>query len=183
MTVNPIANTTGTCPTGSDSGGNYRWIICALLFFATTVNYLDRQVLSLLAPSLSKEFGWSNTDYANIAAAFQFVYAIALLLAGRIVDRLGTKTAYTLAIVVWSAGAIAHAYSLALGESIKGLLGLSASASVVGFIIARTILAVGKPVIFRRRSGRRPNTSPNPSARLRPAYSIPEPTSVRSWLR
>jgi ACS family hexuronate transporter-like MFS transporter len=114
------------------------------LFFATTVNYLDRQVLSLLAPSLSKEFGWSNTDYANIAAAFQFVYAIALLLAGRIVDRLGTKTAYTLAIVVWSAGAIAHAYSLALGESIKGLLGLSASASVVGFIIARTILAVGE---------------------------------------
>ena len=97
------------------AGGNFRWTICALLFFATTVNYLDRQVLSLLAPSLSKEFGWSNTDYANIAAAFQFMYAIALLFAGRIVDRLGTKTAYTLAIVVWSGGAIAHAYSIELG--------------------------------------------------------------------
>ena len=63
------------------SVGKYRWVICALLFFATTINYLDRQVLSLLAPALSKEFGWSNTDYANIAAAFQFIYAVALLFA------------------------------------------------------------------------------------------------------
>src|SRR5438067_8371361 len=92
--------------------GKFRWTICTLLFFATTLHYLDRQVLSLLAPSLSQEFGWSNTDYANIAAAFQFVYAVALLFAGRIVDRLGTKLAYQLAILVWSLGAIAHAYSL-----------------------------------------------------------------------
>ena len=61
--------------------GKYRWTICSLLFFATTVNYLDRQVLSLLAPDLSKEFGWTNSDYANITAAFQFVYAIAMLFA------------------------------------------------------------------------------------------------------
>jgi len=131
-------------PTARSAGGNYRWTICALLFFATTVNYLDRQVLSLLAPSLSKEFGWSNTDYANIAAAFQFMYAIALLFAGRIVDRLGTKTAYTLAIVVWSGGAVAHAFSLELGASVKALLGLAVPASVVGFIVARTILAIGE---------------------------------------
>ena len=126
------------------AGGNFRWTICALLFFATTVNYLDRQVLSLLAPSLSKEFGWSNTDYANIAAAFQFMYAIALLFAGRIVDRLGTKTAYTLAIVIWSGGAIAHAYSIELGAGLKAMLGLAVPASVVGFIVARTILAIGE---------------------------------------
>jgi ACS family hexuronate transporter-like MFS transporter len=67
------------------------------LFFATTVNYLDRQVLSLLAPPVG-EFGWSNTDYANIAAAFQFVYAISMLFAGRVVDKIGTKAAYVVAI-------------------------------------------------------------------------------------
>jgi ACS family hexuronate transporter-like MFS transporter len=133
-----------TSAAAANAGGNFRWTICALLFFATTVNYLDRQVLSLLAPSLSKEFGWSNTDYANIAAAFQFMYAIALLFAGRIVDRLGTKTAYTLAIVVWSAGAVAHAYSIELGAGLKSLLGLAVPASVVGFVIARTILAIGE---------------------------------------
>jgi ACS family hexuronate transporter-like MFS transporter len=128
--------------------GSYRWTICALLFFATTVNYLDRQVLSLLAPSLSSSFGWTNSDYANIAAAFQFVYAISLLFAGRLVDRLGTKQAYMLAIVIWSAGAVAHAFALGLGDALNrflALLGLAAvPASVGGFIIARAILAVGE---------------------------------------
>ena len=79
---------------------NYRWTICGLLFFATTVNYLDRQVLSLLAPALSKEFNWSNSDYANITAVFQFIYAISMLFAGRIIDKLGTKWGYILAISI-----------------------------------------------------------------------------------
>jgi len=99
--------------------GRYRWTICALLFFATTINYLDRQVLSLLAPTLTKEFGWSNTDYANITATFQFVYAISMLFAGRVIDRMGTKRAYVLAIVVWSIGAIGHAYAIAIGEAVN----------------------------------------------------------------
>jgi ACS family hexuronate transporter-like MFS transporter len=125
---------------GGSHAGNFRWTVCALLFFATTINYLDRQVLSLLAPSLSQEFGWSNTDYANIAAAFQFVYAVALLFAGRIVDRLGTKLAYQLAILVWSLGAIAHAVGVLFGA-----FGLTAApASVAGFIVARAILALGE---------------------------------------
>ena len=128
--------------------GNYRWTICALLFFATTINYLDRQVLSLLAPSLSREFGWSNSDYADIAAAFQFVYAVALLFAGRLVDRIGTRRAYVLAIVVWSGGAIIHACSLQVGTVLTALLapiGLAvAPASVLGFILARAVLAVGE---------------------------------------
>jgi ACS family hexuronate transporter-like MFS transporter len=128
--------------------GNYRWTICGLLFFATTINYLDRQVLSLLAPSLSKEFGWSNTDYANIAAAFQFIYAVALLFAGRVVDRIGTKRAYHLAILIWSLGAIAHAYSITLGNAVNSvfaMVGLAAvPASVAGFVIARAILAIGE---------------------------------------
>jgi ACS family hexuronate transporter-like MFS transporter len=128
--------------------GNYRWTICALLFFATTVNYLDRQVLSLLAPSLSREFGWSNTDYANVAAAFQLVYALAQLFVGRIVDRLGTKRAYMLAISIWSAGAVAHAYSIAVGHAINDALALLGMAtlpvSIAGFIAARAVLALGE---------------------------------------
>src|SRR5687767_14108875 len=96
--------------------GKYRWTICALLFFATTVNYLDRQVLSLLKPSLEEQFGWSNSQYADIAAVFQFTYAISMLFAGRIIDKLGTKRGYAWAIVIWSVGAIIHALSIPIGE-------------------------------------------------------------------
>jgi len=94
--------------------GKYRWTICALLFFATTVNYLDRQVLSLLQPYLSdpKKFNWSNTDYANITAVFQFVYAFSMVFAGRIIDKLGTKKGYALAIIIWSLAAITHAFAI-----------------------------------------------------------------------
>ncbi|MRV75880.1 MFS transporter [Duganella sp. FT92W] len=128
--------------------GKYRWTICALLFFATTVNYLDRQVLSLLAPDLSKEFGWSNSDYANITAVFQFVYAISMLFAGRVVDRMGTKQAYILAIVVWSLGAVLHAYSVPMGEGVAAVLGAFGMAavpvSIAGFMLSRAVLAVGE---------------------------------------
>ncbi|MFZ6722010.1 MFS transporter [Undibacterium sp. Ji49W] len=130
------------------SVGKYRWTICALLFFATTVNYLDRQVLSLLAPDLSKEFGWTNTDYANITAAFQFVYAISMLFAGRLIDKIGTKKAYLLAIAVWSLGAIMHAYSIFVGQAVANTfaaLGLAAvPVSVAGFMISRAVLAFGE---------------------------------------
>jgi ACS family hexuronate transporter-like MFS transporter len=98
------------------SVGNYRWTICALLFFATTVNYLDRQVLSLLKPLLEEEFHWTNSDYANIASVFQFTYAISMLFAGRIIDKLGTKSGYSWAIIIWSFGAIMHAYAIPIGK-------------------------------------------------------------------
>ncbi len=128
--------------------GRYRWTICALLFFATTINYLDRQVLSLLAPTLTKEFGWSNTDYANITATFQFVYAISMLFAGRVIDRMGTKRAYVVAIVVWSLGAIGHAYAIALGEAVNSVfttVGLAVvPVSIAGFMIGRAVLAIGE---------------------------------------
>ncbi|KIA85749.1 MFS transporter [Flavobacterium sp. AED] len=127
---------------------NYRWTICGLLFFATTVNYLDRQVLSLLAPALSKEFNWSNTDYANITAVFQFVYAISMLFAGRIIDKLGTKWGYILAISIWSIGAIMHAYSIAIGGVFTNVLawvGLSAvPISIAGFMVSRAVLGFGE---------------------------------------
>lgn len=128
--------------------GKYRWTICSLLFFATTVNYLDRQVLSLLAPDLSKEFGWSNSDYANITAVFQFVYAISMLFAGRVIDKLGTKTAFLLAIFVWSIGAVMHAFAIGIGEGANTILttvGLAAvPVSIIGFMVSRAVLAIGE---------------------------------------
>ena len=128
--------------------GGYRWTICALLFFATTINYLDRQVLSLLKPMLEDEFGWTNSQYANIASAFQFTYAVCLLFAGRIIDKLGTKKGYAWAIILWSIGAIVHALAIPIGEvlvSSLGWIGLAAvPVSVMGFIFSRAVLAVGE---------------------------------------
>src|ERR1044071_7126125 len=130
--------------------GEYRWTICGLLFFATTVNYLDRQVLSLLQPYLADpaKFNWTNTDYANITAVFQFVYAFSMLFAGRIIDKLGTKKGYALAIIIWSLGAIVHALAIPIGEGITALLGWTGiaafSVSVLGFMFGRTILAIGE---------------------------------------
>ena len=128
--------------------GKYRWTICALLFFATTVNYLDRQVLSLLKPTLEQEFGWTNSDYANIAAAFQFVYAISMLFAGRIIDKLGTKWGYGWAIIIWSVGAIIHAAAIPIGESIAAILGwigiAAVPVSIAGFVFSRAVLGFGE---------------------------------------
>lgn len=133
--------------------GKYRWTICSLLFFATTVNYLDRQVLSLLAPDLSKQFGWTNTDYANITSVFQFVYAISMLFAGRVIDKLGTKTGYILAIIIWSIGAIMHAYAISIGHGVSNVLawiGLTAvpisiaGVSIAGFMVSRAVLGIGE---------------------------------------
>jgi len=128
--------------------GKYRWTICALLFFATTVNYLDRQVLSLLKPVLEDEFGWSNSQYADIAAIFQFTYAIAMLFAGRIIDKLGTKKGYMWAIIIWSIGAMIHAWAVPIGESMLAVLGwvgiITVPVSVLGFMFSRFVLATGE---------------------------------------
>lgn len=128
--------------------GSYRWTICALLFFATTVNYLDRQVLSLLKPTLEEKFKWTNSDYADIAAVFQFTYAISMLFAGRIIDKLGTKKGYTWAIIIWSIGAIIHAAAIPIGESIATVLGwagiIALPASILGFMFSRAVLGFGE---------------------------------------
>ena len=106
-----------------------RWTICALLFFATTVNYIDRQVIGVLKPTLAAELGWSEIDYSNIVFAFTFAYAIGLILVGRMMDWLGTRRGFSISIVVWSVAAMAHAlvrtvggfsaarFALGLGES------------------------------------------------------------------
>ncbi len=128
--------------------GKYRWTICALLFFASTVNYLDRQVLSLLQPYLAEKFGWTNTDYANIASVFQFGYALSMLFAGRIIDKLGTKKGYAWAIIIWSLAAIIHAFAIQIGETMSVVLGwfgiAGFSISVMGFMFSRAVLAFGE---------------------------------------
>jgi ACS family hexuronate transporter-like MFS transporter len=108
--------------------GRYRWTICGLVFFATTVNYLDRAVISLLKGPLSIELKWDDGDYANVELAFKIAYAVGLLIAGRIIDRIGTKIGYAMATLIWSLAAIGHA--LAQG--------------VTGFIVARSVLGVSE---------------------------------------
>src|SRR5437868_2156793 len=91
--------------------GRYRWVICALLFFATTINYIDRQVLGILAPDLQKEIGWSELDYGRIVIAFQVSYAVMMLVWGKILDRIGTKVGLGLAVAWWSLSAMATGFA------------------------------------------------------------------------
>ena len=131
--------------------GRYRWWICGLLFLASSINYIDRQVIGILKPTLQQEFGWSEVDYGDIVMAFQLAYAIGLAIAGRVIDRIGTRVGLSVAIVVWSVAAIAHAGVLWYGSTIASLLrltGLAVSASVAGFIAARFALGVGEAAIF-----------------------------------
>src|SRR6476659_6161752 len=100
--------TTASAPTATRAG-HFRWVICALLFLASTINYVDRQVIGLLKPTLQQQFGWSEIDYADIVFAFQLAYAIGFVFAGRLIDRLGTKKGFALALLVWSLAAISHA--------------------------------------------------------------------------
>lgn len=95
----------------NEKPGNYRWVICSLIFFATTVNYLDRAVISLLKSDLTKEFKWDDGDYANIEIAFKVAYSIGLLLAGRLIDKLGTKMGYFFSTLLWSISAVFHAFA------------------------------------------------------------------------
>ena len=90
--------------------GYFRWAICALLFVATTVNYMDRQIIGILKPDLAKELHWSETDYANIVFAFQLAYAAGYCLAGRLMDVVGLRLGYALAVTCWSLAATAHAF-------------------------------------------------------------------------
>jgi len=106
--------------------GKYRWTICSLIFFATTINYLDRAVISLLKSTLTAEMHWNDGDYANVEIAFKISYAIGLLLAGKFIDSIGTKKGYAWATGLWSISAVAHAFAN----------------SVFGFGVARAALGV-----------------------------------------
>jgi MFS family permease len=108
--------------------GSYRWVVCALLFFATTINCMDRQILSLLKPILDNQLHWTNEEFGAISGAFQGAYAIGALLFGYLVDRLGSKIGYALSITGWSLAAIGHALVSSVG----------------GFMIARVCLGISE---------------------------------------
>lgn len=147
--------------------GNRRWLICALLFFAATINYVDRQVIGILKPTLQTEFGWTELDYSWIIFSFQTAYAIGLLFVGKLMDRIGTKIGFALAIIVWSIAAISHAWAVGIGNVagpvvapvVQGVVAafngtsslfgaapwtFTLSVSVVGFMVARFLLGLGE---------------------------------------
>ena len=106
--------------------GNYRYTVLGLLFLATTINYIDRQIIGLLKPTLEKEFSWSEQDYANIVFWFQVMYAVGYVLAGRFVDRVGSKVGYGVAVFCWSVAAVAHAF-------VKSTVGFNVVRGALGF--------------------------------------------------
>jgi ACS family hexuronate transporter-like MFS transporter len=108
--------------------GHYRWVICALLFFATTINYIDRQVFGILAPELKKIFVWSDANYTDIVFWFEVAYAIGLLSVGRVLDWIGTRIGFALAMIFWSFASMLHA----------------GMASIAGFSVARFLLGLGE---------------------------------------
>lgn len=108
--------------------GKYRWTICSLLFFATTINYLDRQVISLLKPYLEVQFKWTESDYSYIVMAFQLSYALGMIFVGRFIDKVGTKLGYALSTLAWSLAAMGHALAQ----------------STLGFGIARSALGISE---------------------------------------
>ncbi len=134
--------------------GHYRWVICAVLFFAATINYVDRQVISILKPDLQTGFGWTDERiYASIVFSFQLAYAIGFIFAGRIMDRLGTKKGFAIAIVLWSVAAMAHATAnLVPGlqlpalnlDANTGFSLLTLSGAAAGFAVARFLLGLGE---------------------------------------
>lgn len=112
--------------------GHFRWVICALLFFGVTKNYMDRQVLGLLKTTLQHDLGWNEIDYSNVVLAFQAAYAVGMLAVGWIVDRVGTRLGYALAMVFWSLASMGHAFC----------------ASFQCFVVARSALGLGEAGVF-----------------------------------
>jgi ACS family hexuronate transporter-like MFS transporter len=112
--------------------GRYRWVICSLLLFGATKNYMDRQVLGVLKTTLQHDLGWNEIDYSNIVFAFQFAYAVGMLGIGRLIDRLGTRRGYSLAMIFWSIASMAHGIAT----------------SLTGFILARSALGLGESGVF-----------------------------------
>jgi MFS transporter, ACS family, hexuronate transporter len=108
--------------------GNYRWTICALLFFAATINYIDRQVIGVLKPTLQQEIGWTEVGYSWVVFSFQTAYALGFLFVGRLMDRIGTRKGFSLSIIFWSLAAMGHALAQ----------------SVFGFGVARFFLGLGE---------------------------------------
>lgn len=119
-------------PATSPRAGYFRWIICALLLFGTTKNYMDRQVLGILKGTLQHDLGWNDIDFGNLVLAFQGFYAIGMVVVGRVIDRLGTRLGYALSMVFWSLASMGHALA----------------SSFTSFIVARSALGLGESGVF-----------------------------------
>jgi ACS family hexuronate transporter-like MFS transporter len=115
-------------PVEEHRSSSFRWTICALLFAATTINYVDRQVIGILAPTLQRELGWTEVQYGEIVSWFSFAYGIGLLLVGRLMDVIGVRRGFALSIIAWSTAAMAHAFAR----------------SAAGFSVARAMLGLGE---------------------------------------
>src|SRR6187401_1950797 len=114
-------------PRTSELVGRYRWLICLLLFFGTSINYIDRQILSLLKPILDDQLHWTNAEYGSVNAAFQASYAVGLLLFGPFVDRFGTKIGYAVSITAWSIAALGHGFVGSVGGFFRARVALGVS--------------------------------------------------------
>jgi ACS family hexuronate transporter-like MFS transporter len=117
---------------GGVFAGNFRWVICGLLFFGVTKNYMDRQVLGVLKGPLQHEFGWNEIDYGNLVFAFQAAYALGMIFVGRLIDRFGTRMGYAMAMVFWSLASMGHAIAFSLPS----------------FVAARAALGFGEAGVF-----------------------------------
>src|SRR6476661_9062579 len=118
--------------TTNSRAGYFRWVICALLLFGTTKNYMDRQVLGVLKTTLQHDLGWNEIDYGNLVSAFQIAYAVGMLLVGRLIDKLGTRLGYALAMVFWSLASMGTALANSLGT----------------FALSRYALGFGEAAVF-----------------------------------
>jgi MFS transporter, ACS family, hexuronate transporter len=134
--LNPVSSSLGSVA----KMGRYRWAMVALLFFATTVNYIDRTMLSLLGPDLIKEFNWTKDDFGTIGFTFQLAYAFGFLIMGFMIDKLGPKIGYAIAITIWTIGHIAHGFA----------------SSITAFMASRAVLGIGEaghfPTVVRANS-------------------------------
>lgn len=119
-------------PGVSPRAGYFRWVICALLLFGTTKNYMDRQVLGILKSTLQHDLGWNDIDFGNLVLVFQGAYALGMVLVGRLVDRLGTRLGYAISMVFWSLASMGHAFA----------------GSFTGFVAARSALGLGESGVF-----------------------------------
>ena len=137
---------------------NYRWIICGLLLLGTTKNYVDRQILGVLKVTLQSNFGWSEIDYSNLIFVFQGSYAIGMLVVGRLIDRVGTRVGYALAMFFWSVASMAHA----------------ACGSLLGLRSRGEHWASGKPGCFQQAQNAFQSGFPQKRGQLRMEYSTRE---------
>jgi ACS family hexuronate transporter-like MFS transporter len=128
----PVADSAAVKSETSSRAGYFRWVICALLLFGTTKNYMDRQVLGILKGPLQHDLGWNDIDFGNLVLAFQGAYAVGMLLVGRVIDRLGTRLGYALSMVFWSLASMGHALA----------------GSFTSFIVARSALGFGESGVF-----------------------------------